>query len=102
MAHITGGGFYDNLPRILPSACLARLRRDSWEVPSIFPFLQERGKISEHEMYRVFNNGIGFTLVVPDRDLKGALELLDGMGEKAYHIGTIHGREENEPAVVIE
>jgi phosphoribosylformylglycinamidine cyclo-ligase len=102
MAHITGGGFYDNLPRILPSACLARLRKDSWEVPSIFPFLQEHGKISEHEMYRVFNNGVGFTLVVRARDLDGALEILDGMGEKAYHIGTIHSREENEPPVVIE
>ena len=102
MAHITGGGFYDNLPRILPPACLALLRKDSWEVPSIFPFLQENGRISEQEMYRVFNNGIGFTLVVPDRDLKGALELLHGLGVKAYHIGTIHGREENEPTVVIE
>jgi phosphoribosylformylglycinamidine cyclo-ligase len=102
MAHITGGGFYDNLPRILPSACLARLRKDSWEVPSIFPFLQEHARISEHEMYRVFNNGIGFVLIVPTRDLEGALELLTGLGEKAYHIGTIHGREENEPTVVIE
>jgi phosphoribosylformylglycinamidine cyclo-ligase len=71
-------------------------------VPSIFPFLQEHGKISEHEMHRVFNNGIGFVLVVPTRDLEGALELLAGLGEKAYHIGTIHGREGNEPTVVIE
>jgi len=102
MAHITGGGFYDNLPRILPSACQARLRGGSWEVPSIFSFLQQQGEISDHEMYRVFNNGIGFVLILPAKHLEGALELLQGMGEKVFHIGTIHGREKKEPPVVIE
>jgi phosphoribosylformylglycinamidine cyclo-ligase len=102
MAHITGGGFYDNLPRVLPSACQSLLQRENWEVPSIFSFLQEQGKISDQEMYRVFNNGIGFVLVLPAKDLEGALELLHGMGEKAFHIGTIHSREKNEPPVVIE
>jgi phosphoribosylformylglycinamidine cyclo-ligase len=102
MAHITGGGFYDNLPRILPSACQSRLQRKNWEVPSIFSFLQEQGKIADKEMYRVFNNGIGFVLVLPAKDLEGALELLHGMGEKAFHIGTIHSREKDEPPVVIE
>ena len=102
MAHITGGGFYDNLPRILPSACQARLRGGNWEVPSIFPFLQQQGEISDHEMYRVFNNGIGFVLVLPAKHLEGVLELLHGMGEKAFHIGTIHRREKKEPPVVIE
>ena len=102
MAHITGGGFYDNLPRILPSACQARLHKGSWEVPPIFSFLQEQGKVSDHEMYRVFNNGIGFVLVLPAEDLEGTLELLHGMGEKAFHIGKIHSREKGEPPVVIE
>jgi len=102
MAHITGGGFYDNIPRILPSACQARLQSGSWEVPSIFSFLQEKGEISDSEMYRVFNNGIGFVLVLPGKHLEGALELLHGMGEKAFHIGTIHSREKSEPPVVIE
>ena len=102
MAHITGGGFYDNLPRILPSACQARLREGNWEVPSIFSFLQQHGEISDHEMHRVFNNGIGFVLVLPAKYLEGALELLHGMGEKAFHIGTIHSREKKEPPVVIE
>ena len=102
MAHITGGGLYDNLPRILPSACQARLQGQNWEVPSIFPFLQRKGDISDYEMYRVFNNGIGFALVVPASHLEGALELLHGMGERAFHIGTIHSREEKEPPVVIE
>jgi phosphoribosylformylglycinamidine cyclo-ligase len=102
MAHITGGGFYDNLPRILPSACQAHLRRGTWEVPSIFSFLQQKGEISDNEMYRVFNNGIGFALVLPAKHLDGALELLHGMGEKAFHIGTIHRREEKKPPVVID
>jgi len=102
MAHITGGGFYDNLPRILPSACQAHLRRGTWEVPAIFSFLQQQGEISDNEMYRVFNNGIGFVLVLPAKHLEGALELLHGMGEKAFHIGTIHSREEKEPPVVID
>jgi phosphoribosylformylglycinamidine cyclo-ligase len=102
MAHITGGGFYDNLPRILPSACQARLREGNWEVPSIFSFLQQHGEISDHEMHRVFNNGIGFVLVLPAKYLEGALELLHGMGEKSFHIGTIHSREKKEPPVVIE
>jgi phosphoribosylformylglycinamidine cyclo-ligase len=102
MAHITGGGFYDNVPRILPSACQARLQEGNWEVPSIFPFLKERGEISDQEMYRVFNNGIGFVLVLPEKHLEGALELLEGMGEKVFHIGTIHSREGKDPSVVIE
>ena len=102
MAHITGGGLYDNLPRILPSACQARLQGQNWEVPSIFPFLQQKGDITDYEMYRVFNSGIGFVLVVPASHLEGALELLHGMGERAFHIGTIKGREENDPSVLIE
>ncbi len=102
MAHISGGGLYDNLPRILPSACQARLDKGSWQVPSIFSFLQERGKISEQEMYRVFNNGIGFVLVVPAATLEDTMELLGGLGEQVYHIGAIYQREENEPSVVIE
>ena len=102
MAHITGGGLYDNLPRILPSACQARLHQGSWEIPAIFQLLQQQGNISGHEMYRVFNNGIGFVLLVPATVLEDALELLSGVGEKAFHIGTVHSREENEAPVVIE
>jgi len=102
IAHITGGGFYDNIPRILPSMCQARLHKDNWEVPKIYTFLQQQGKIPEHEMYRVFNNGIGLVLIVPATDLQGTLELLHGMGEKSFHLGTIRGRHKNEPPVVIE
>ena len=102
MAHITGGGIHDNLPRILPSTCQARLEKGSWAVPSIFPFLQHQGDISETEMYRVFNNGIGFVLVLPTPSLKDVLELLEGLGERAFHIGSIQEREEDDPPVLIE
>lgn len=102
MAHISGGGLYDNLPRILPGACQARLWKESWEVPNIFSFLEQQGKISQQEMYRVFNNGIGFVLVVPATSLEGALELLHGLSQKAFHIGSIHSRGDKEPPVVID
>jgi phosphoribosylformylglycinamidine cyclo-ligase len=102
MAHITGGGISDNLARVLPNACQARLRKGSWQVPSIFNFLQEQGNISDAEMCRVFNNGIGFVLVVPAKNLDDILELLHGFGEKAYHIGTIYSRKKNAAPVAID
>ena len=64
MAHITGGGFYDNIERILPRACKAVIREGSWEAPPIFRFLQEKGSVSSEEMNHVFNGGIGFIIVV--------------------------------------
>jgi phosphoribosylformylglycinamidine cyclo-ligase len=78
------------------------LHQGSWDIPSIFQLLQQQGNISGHEMYRVFNNGIGFVLVVPAKHLEDTLELLRGVGEKAFHIGTVHSRVENEAPVVIE
>jgi len=65
MAHITGGGITGNLPRVLPEGCRARLRRDAWAVPAIFRALQEAGGVDEAEMFRTFNMGIGYVLVVP-------------------------------------
>ena len=103
MAHITGGGLYDNLNRILPRACQANIWKGSWQVPSIFPFLQRSGNISDYEMHRVFNNGIGFVLVVPTANLEDTLELLGGLGEQAFHIGVVDNRaEEDSPPVLIE
>jgi phosphoribosylformylglycinamidine cyclo-ligase len=102
MAHITGGGFSDKVARVLPGACQARIEKGSWEVPPIFRFLQERGKISDQEMYRVFNTGIGFVLIVPAANMAEIFELLHGLGQTAYHIGSIHNRGEEQPAVVID
>jgi phosphoribosylformylglycinamidine cyclo-ligase len=101
MAHITGGGFYDKVARVLPGPCQARIEKGSWDVPPIFRFLQEHGKLSEGEMHRVFNSGIGFVLIVPAATMADILELLHGLGQHAYHIGSIHGRDNQDPPVVI-
>lgn len=97
MVHITGGGFYDNIPRILPRACQALLYKGSWETPPIFGFLKEKGNIAEEEMYHVFNNGIGYALVVERDDTQEIIGLLNAMGEKAYLIGEIVPREDKAP-----
>lgn len=101
MAHITGGGFYDNIPRVLPRSCQALVYRDSWEMPPVFRFLQERGNVSDEEMYHVFNNGIGYILVVRDEDAQSIIEHLDAMGQKSYRIGEIIPRKDREPSVCI-
>jgi phosphoribosylformylglycinamidine cyclo-ligase len=64
MAHVTGGGITGNLPRVLPEGCRARVRRAAWEVPAIFRVLQEAGRVADAEMFRTFNMGIGYVLVV--------------------------------------
>jgi phosphoribosylformylglycinamidine cyclo-ligase len=102
MAHITGGGLQENIPRILPHACQAKLKPHSWHRPSIFSFLQQHGKISEYEMNRVFNNGIGFVLVVPESSLADTLELLGGLEDQAFHIGFIDNRAEDAPPLAFE
>jgi phosphoribosylformylglycinamidine cyclo-ligase len=89
MAHITGGGIVDNLPRILPSTCKAMIHEGTWEVPPVFTFLQEGGKVSAQEMRRTFNNGIGMILVAPESAVQGIVEFLGAMDEKAYVIGDI-------------
>lgn len=89
IAHITGGGMKGNLPRILPRGCKASLQRGSWQVPSIFPFLQKEGRIPEEEMLRTFNNGIGMILVVEAEAAEGVLTRLKESGETAYLIGEI-------------
>lgn len=89
LAHITGGGFYDNIPRILPEGTRALIRRQSWEVPPVFSVLQQVGQIAEEEMFGVFNMGIGMVLVVAAEDLSSVLSWARESGEKAYHIGEI-------------
>ncbi|MCK4533749.1 phosphoribosylformylglycinamidine cyclo-ligase, partial [bacterium] len=67
LVHITGGGLVDNLPRILPLNCQAVIYKDEWEVPDIFCSIREKGKVSEGEMFRVFNMGIGMVLIIPQK-----------------------------------
>ncbi len=89
MAHITGGGIPDNIIRVLPKACKVEIEKDSWEIPPIFTFLKDAGKISDTEMYRTFNNGIGMIIVVPEDAAEEAMERLSGLHEKVYIIGKV-------------
>jgi phosphoribosylformylglycinamidine cyclo-ligase len=89
MAHITGGGLVDNLPRMLPAGLQARIVRDTWTRPAIFDWLQRHGNVADGEMHRVFNCGIGMAVVVAPEHADRALKFLDGAGERATRIGTI-------------
>ena len=89
MAHITGGGFPDNIPRVLPKACNAEIDRASWEVPTIFKFIQNQGKVDREEMYRVFNMGIGYVVILPKKELQKATNILKAMHQPYNIIGVI-------------
>ncbi len=89
MAHITGGGFSDNIPRVLPKSVNAEIDRATWTVPTIFNFIQNQGKIERDEMYRVFNMGIGFVVIIAKRDLKKATTILRANRQAFSVIGTI-------------
>ena len=89
MAHITGGGFPDNIPRVLPKAVNAEIDRDSWEVPTIFKFIERQGKVDHDEMYRVFNMGIGFVVIIAKKDLKQATNILRAAHQPYNVIGVI-------------
>jgi phosphoribosylformylglycinamidine cyclo-ligase len=88
-AHITGGGITENLPRIFPKACAARIARSSWTVPSVFGLIQRRGHVAVDEMYRVFNMGIGLILVTPPRDVEHVIARLGALGDRAMPIGEV-------------
>jgi phosphoribosylformylglycinamidine cyclo-ligase len=89
MAHITGGGITDNLPRILPSDTHALIRIGSWPVPELFHFLQEKGEVELEEMLRVFNLGVGMILAVDPAGLAEVLSLLRSVGQKSWLLGTL-------------
>ncbi|UCF90029.1 MAG: phosphoribosylformylglycinamidine cyclo-ligase [Desulfobacterales bacterium] len=89
LAHITGGGLAENILRITPKTCNILIQKESWDVPPIFPFLQEAGQVSEHEMMRAFNNGIGMVAIVPEHSAQDTLQQLEAMNEKAFVIGEI-------------
>jgi phosphoribosylformylglycinamidine cyclo-ligase len=99
VAHITGGGFYDNIPRVLPRNCSAVIRSGSWPVLPIFRLLQQAGRVSDEEMHRVFNMGIGMALIVDPKNLAGAQKAARTACTSSYVIGEIRkGRQE----VIIE
>ena len=89
MAHITGGGFPDNIPRVLPKSVNAEIDRNAWEVPTIFKFIQNQGKVDRDEMYRVFNMGIGFVVILPKNQLEKATNILKAQHQPYSVIGVI-------------
>lgn len=89
MVHITGGGFYENIPRILPEGTAVVIDGDSWPVLPVFPFLKKEGNIDAHEMYRTFNCGIGMLLILNQEDADKAMDILSEQGEKIYRIGYV-------------
>jgi len=99
LVHITGGGFYDNIPRIIPQSCRCIISGNSWEIPPIFQVMKEIGKVDEKEMFRVFNMGIGMMIVVPEKESEEVAHRLEVLGEKAYIIGTVEKREKEQALV---
>ncbi len=97
MAHITGGGLVENVPRMLPAALAAVIERGAWPLPPLFSWLQREGSVADAEMHRVFNCGIGMAIVVAPGNVESAMKLLRGQGEQVFRIGAIRGRAAGAP-----
>jgi phosphoribosylformylglycinamidine cyclo-ligase len=89
MAHITGGGFIENIPRVLPASVNAHIEYGSWPILPIFELMQREGKISNNDMFRTFNMGIGMVIVVSAEHAELAIQLVEQQGEKIYRIGEV-------------
>ncbi|EGQ9853479.1 phosphoribosylformylglycinamidine cyclo-ligase [Vibrio cholerae] len=101
ISHITGGGFWENIPRVLPEGTKAVIDGKSWEWPVIFQWLQEKGNVTTHEMYRTFNCGVGLIIALPKDQANAAVALLQAEGETAWVIGEIAAANSNEAQVEI-
>ncbi|HEY2628054.1 MAG TPA: AIR synthase-related protein, partial [Usitatibacter sp.] len=102
LAHITGGGLIENIPRVLPENTCARLVASQWKRPAVFDWLQKRGAMSDEEMHRTFNCGIGMVIVVARSDVKAALDSLGANGIEAFEAGSIVERNgANSPQAVV-
>jgi len=102
IAHITGGGLLENIPRILPKGCRATIHLSRWERPVLFDVLRDAGNVERDEMYRTFNMGIGMVLAVAEHDAEDMLDRLNGLGERAWVIGEITACSEAEPIELVE
>jgi len=89
MGHITGGGFFENLPRMLPEGFSAEVNLGSWDVLPVFKMLKEKGQLTDKDLYSVFNMGIGFVVAVPEADADKAIQIATEHGEKAFKIGRV-------------
>ncbi len=101
LAHITGGGLVDNVPRVLPQTLTAELHQEAWPLPPLFRWLQQQGNVADAEMHRVFNCGIGMVVVVAAADAARAQALLKRAGERVWRIGTVRRRRRSEPQTLV-
>ncbi len=101
LAHITGGGLVDNIPRVLAPGLTAEIRRDAWPLPPLFQWLQQQGNVADDEMHRVFNCGIGMVVIVDPRDAARAQALLTRAGERVWNIGTVRRRRRGEAQTIV-
>jgi len=102
IAHITGGGLRENVPRILPTTSSARILLNNWERPRIFDFIQREGGIEEEEMQRVFNLGVGMVIVVPPAEADDVIHRISSFGERGFIIGEVKRRKKGEPQITLE
>ena len=93
ITHITGGGFYENFPRVIPEGLGVQIEKGTWDIPAIISFVQSKGNIDEAEMYGVFNMGVGMALVVAKEDADEVVTILEDVGEKASIIGEVVDKE---------
>ncbi len=102
IAHITGGGLTENIPRVLPANICAIINQNSWNMPKVFAWLQENGNIEEQEMLRTFNCGVGMVIIIPSDKTDYALDLLNNNGENAWVIGQTDSCADNQPQVIYQ
>ncbi len=102
LAHITGGGLLENLPRVMPEATQAEISISAWQPPAIFDWLQQQGNVDLHEMHRTFNCGVGMAVIVAAEDLDASLKFLNDNGETAWHIGSIKAAAGADDCVVLK
>jgi len=101
MAHITGGGITENIPRVLPEGLTAEIKKSSWTLPPLFQWLQAEGNIEPLEMYRTFNCGVGMAIIVDEAQVAGAKTLLESMGETVYTLGVIRTQQAGETQTIV-
>jgi phosphoribosylaminoimidazole (AIR) synthetase len=99
LAHITGGGFTENIPRVLPTGMVAEIDLSQHKLPPVFRWLQQQGGVSEAEMLRTFNCGIGMVVVISVKDVKAAMATLKRAGEQVSVLGKVTARKSREPQV---
>ena len=102
LSHITGGGFWENIPRVLPESAKAVVDSNSWQMPEVFNWLQQNGNVELHEMYRTFNCGVGMVICVDSADADKALQILTDAGENAWVLGQIESAADGEDQVVMQ